>query len=286
MNFVNVYSIAATQKPELPGAAIITRNIISYDEPHGKTSRASRRKNTETEEDFNVNTSVNVKTNNMSRVVHVKHNSIHSNNASTLIGTQERDRVKEEDHERGMKYEPRNKKEDIDNLLQELDVEDSGMNFGKLPVKKHESAIRIVHNQRADEKFEFAEPEESEHESPVKNFNHNKLPFGDDEEEGFNYGFDNPTSGIINFVANEDPEPQRDDFGYGMLDEEEDNFRPSANKKKVNNYDDDEDESPKQFALDDLLDDNFDAGKKHDAIQTKPKNRNPTEDDLLAEFEW
>lgn len=271
----------------MPGAAIITRNIISYDEPHGKTSRASRRKNTETEEDFNVNHSVSVKANNMSRVVHVKHNSIHSNNASTLIGTQERDRVKEDDHQRGMKYEPKNKKEDIDNLLEELDAEDSGMNIEKPQIKQQEAAIRIVHNQRADDKFQFAEAEESEHESPVKNFNQNSLPFAEDEEDEFNYGFDNPTNGIINYVSNDDPEPHHDGFGYGMLDEEEDLFNPSSNKKKPNNYDDDEDESPKQFALDDLLDDNFEVSKKHDEIQTKPKKqKEPTADDLLAEFEW
>lgn len=284
MNEITIYT-AATVRPDLPGAAIITRNIISYDEPHGRTSRDSRRKNTGTEDDFGVSHSVAVtKIQNVGKVTVNYGNNIHSNNASTLISTQERnrDKVKESEHQGGMNREPSNKKEDLEDLLQELQAEESGMNIRKSTAKQ-EPAIRIVHNIKSEQQFQFEQPEDSGHGSPIKRFDQDDNPL--DEEDEFNYGFANVKNGAIHIEQNDEPEPEHEDFGYAMLEEEVEQFTSSP-PKKANNFDDEE-ESPKQFALDDLLDDNFEVGKKHDAIQVKPQNhKEPSADDLLADFEW
>lgn len=121
----------------------------------------------------------------------------YSNNGSTLHGTQERQRNTSIRNE--AQQQVAEKKKDLDNLLEELDAEDSGANFGKPP---QESAIRIVNNQQfgggiEEEEDDLLPPSSHNMHQDKISFEDNNNPLHDD---GFDYNSPpHPQNNVMQF---------------------------------------------------------------------------------------
>jgi hypothetical protein len=236
----------------LPGAAIVARNIISYNSPKKKESRTTRRRESdEVSEDNPYGTKViKVKAGAATRVS-LQNKSTHSNNTS--IGVTQ-------DHQ-GSTYKTSVERKDsnIDNLLEDLNLEESQ----NLPTtKRGAKQTSIVYNA----------PEPGARNDAITPLNDNDLGFME-SNNNFN---DQQASNIIQFV--QDDEPENNMFNFGLENTPEDRRREAEsniNKEK----------SPNQFRMTELLND-FGIDEENDEIAVKASNPKPQEDDFLNEFEW
>ena len=227
----------------------------------------------------------------------IVHQSSVSNNESTLIGTQERQRNMADINQNGKVY--KDKKQELEGLLKELNDDDSDDDL--MDKKPKASAIKVIQgpfepNEASDGIFGYNEDQFS----PEKQFGELKqLDIGDyeikDEDEDDNFiESNNSNDQIINFEGKDmlNYEPKTSIFNYH---ESQDIFNSDqSNQNKSRNIIMNEQiESPKQLNLNELLDDDFDVeqdqSKQIDKKQIKTsaqKDEDPLNDDFLNEFEW
>ena len=220
-----------------------------------------------------------------------------SNNDSTLIGTQERQRNNVINNQNGPIY--KDKKDELDGLLKELNEDDSddGLIYNKI---NKESAIRVVQGSfEPNEPSEWIFGENEDQFSPDKQYGLQALGIGDyeikDEDEDYNFAEANiHDSNIMHFDGKEglEYEPKTSIFNYNENHEIFQSDHSNHNKSR-NMIMNEQIESPKQLNLNELLDDDFDVENDHSKfINTKqtPKqtkeNDDPLNDDFLNEFEW
>lgn len=205
VNSLIVTSLAVTHRPDFPGAAVVHRTVISYDEPSKRrTSRQSKRKTSDNSDDYDVNNSVHVKSTNArvmvgggSTVKISQPTSVHSHNASTVMATE---RPKASRTTVTVK-QVESKREQLDNLLEELDAEDSHQNF-KMPSPVKATAIKVVNNPAPYRELE----EDDMPMHPQGNYGHQDMLNLEKSSDGMdhdNYNY-NPNNGIMQFDDDDD----------------------------------------------------------------------------------
>jgi hypothetical protein len=264
----------------LPGAAVITRNVISYEEkPKGKTSRNSRRKESLPDSDAGNTTNVVagggamvVKAGN---AVKFNHNQDSKFPTNYFIATWDTNRQPVQNTNvvttNIVSGQNTSRKDDLNNLLEELDNEKEP----KYDDPPQEQGIRMINMENQDN-FE-------DDESPVVHGQKMQEQPQMFNMEDANDHFDQPKDDVVKFANHEEPEPVNM-FNMDEFNDDKPQQSPQVSKPKPPAN------QEKGFALDDLLDD-FDQSKGNDEIQVKAEKvlqieTQLGEDDFLAEFEW
>lgn len=224
------------------------------------------------------------------------HQSSISNNDSTLIGTQERQRNPSDNYQNGQGY--KDKKQELEGLLKELNEDESDDELNKIPKT---SAIKVIQgsfepNDVSDGIFEDKEDQFS----PEKQFGDlqqvdiGEYEIKDEDEDGNFLDSNHYNDNVIKFENKEilNYEPKTSIFNENESQDIFNSDKSNQNKSR-NLVVNEQIESPKQLNLNELLDDDFDVDDSkvnkidNKQIKTKAKEEeDPLNDDFLNEFEW
>jgi hypothetical protein len=173
-------------------------------------------------------------------------------------------------------------KEDINDLIQEIDNEDIGTNY------KPPKPTNIKTKDRGRGRSIMREMNESplvndrRLEEQAQGFNIDDE--SDNNDQLYNAGSDNNGQDMMLFDNNDEKDHFQNQLNYDdHQDFNIDNHHVHTTDIKDN------DNSPVQYGLDDLMDDDSEPSKGENKIQINPMNdgiQGEQVDDLLAEFDW
>uniref|UniRef100_A0A7S3JAI1 Uncharacterized protein n=1 Tax=Euplotes harpa TaxID=151035 RepID=A0A7S3JAI1_9SPIT len=284
---------------DLPGAAVIARNIISYDSPKPKKSRTTRRIDSDSEtEAGNKNSSAIIKPSQTMAVKNVNQGSVYSNNDSTVVGSQNR-KTNVTVNVQG-KVPVKEKQKQVDDLMQDLDDEETPPRSYNPPQQPSARVVQV--SSKLKEENNFALDDQKGPDFPDKQYGMQDMDmgnYGDLQEESlhddhYNFGGSNrQNEEVMQFGDNDvlEPEPKREILREEPYQFNLDTSKDSPPKNKNNkNIVKKEADSPKQFNVNELLDDDYNFEQENHQIQSKQfdikAQKNSHQDDFLDEFEW
>jgi hypothetical protein len=255
---------------DLPGAAVITRNMISYDKVQKiKTTRVSSDRLSDSGNSYGKSTNAAG-----NQVVHVKRH-------NTIIGPPDTYRRPIGFNVSTSRVNIRDdimNKDDINDLLQEIDNEDVGTNYNapqptKVKVKDRGRGRSIMREMN---------------ESPL--VNNRRL---EEQVQGFNMDDESDNNDDCNdqqMMLFNDNNDEKDNFQNQLnYDGQQDLNIDNQHVQNTDIKDNDNDNSHIQYGLNDLIDDDSEPSKGENQIQINPMNdgiQGEQVDDLLAEFDW